>query len=331
MQISAAALVPLLEKMADKKADAVKAKTEGNKHFKAKNYEKAIESYTKAVELDPDKVIIGVLRESFPSTKVLKPPYFFQDEYFSNRANIYLAMEKWEEAEKDANKALELGKDNGKEYDRRAQARVGLKRYKSALADFKKAKELDPKTKNVDKNITETEKKMADEEASEKKAAEAVEEKVEAAADESPKDAEEGKTEAEASPAKADEAQDTKDETKETKEEHTVSDDKEKTDEELLLEIEARKAELERRLQAKVEAEAEEEMKEMIRERVLQKERKRLEKEKEAFRKMVKRFEEEERRRNGEVVSDDERKDSGLGSYSDHAEVVLETRIRKKV
>ena len=42
--------------MPDKKAEAVKAKTEGNKHFKAKNYEKAIESYTKAVELDPEKV-----------------------------------------------------------------------------------------------------------------------------------------------------------------------------------------------------------------------------------------------------------------------------------
>ena len=44
--------------MADKKAEAVKAKTEGNKQFKAKNYDKAIESYTKAVELDPEKVII---------------------------------------------------------------------------------------------------------------------------------------------------------------------------------------------------------------------------------------------------------------------------------
>ena len=43
--------------MTDKKAEAVKAKTEGNKHFKAKNYDKAIESYTKAVELDPEKVI----------------------------------------------------------------------------------------------------------------------------------------------------------------------------------------------------------------------------------------------------------------------------------
>ena len=42
--------------MSDKKAEAVKAKTEGNKHFKAKNYDKAIESYTKAVELDPEKV-----------------------------------------------------------------------------------------------------------------------------------------------------------------------------------------------------------------------------------------------------------------------------------
>ena len=42
--------------MTDKKAEAVKAKTEGNKQFKAKNYDKAIESYTKAVELDPEKV-----------------------------------------------------------------------------------------------------------------------------------------------------------------------------------------------------------------------------------------------------------------------------------
>ena len=90
-----------------------------------------------------------------------------------------MSMEKWSEAEADANKALELGKDNGKEYDRRAQARVGLKRYKSALADFKKAKELDPKTKNVDKNITETEKKMADEEEAAAKEGEAKEEKKE--------------------------------------------------------------------------------------------------------------------------------------------------------
>ena len=42
--------------MSDKKAEAVKAKAEGNKHFKAKNFDKAIESYTKAIELDPEKV-----------------------------------------------------------------------------------------------------------------------------------------------------------------------------------------------------------------------------------------------------------------------------------
>ena len=43
-------------KMSDKKAEAVKAKAEGNKHFKAKDFDKAIESYTKAIELDPEKV-----------------------------------------------------------------------------------------------------------------------------------------------------------------------------------------------------------------------------------------------------------------------------------
>ena len=42
--------------MSDKKAEAVKAKTEGNKHFKAKDFDKAIESYTKAIELDSEKV-----------------------------------------------------------------------------------------------------------------------------------------------------------------------------------------------------------------------------------------------------------------------------------
>ena len=63
--------------MTDKKAEAVKAKTEGNKHFKAKNYEKAIESYTKAVELDPQKVGCDqrCLKEDFSMQKqMLKPP-----------------------------------------------------------------------------------------------------------------------------------------------------------------------------------------------------------------------------------------------------------------
>ena len=39
-----------------KKAKAERAKTEGNKAFQAKDYEKALELYNIAIELDPEKV-----------------------------------------------------------------------------------------------------------------------------------------------------------------------------------------------------------------------------------------------------------------------------------
>ena len=62
----------------------------------------------------------------------------------------------------------------------------------------------------------------------------------------------------------------------------------------------------------------------MIRERVLKKERMRLEHEKKMFNTLKSRFEDEERRRNGDTSDGEgERKDSGLGSYSDHTEVCV--------
>ena len=39
-----------------KKAKAERAKTEGNKAFRAKDYDKALELYNIAIELDPEKV-----------------------------------------------------------------------------------------------------------------------------------------------------------------------------------------------------------------------------------------------------------------------------------
>ena len=40
--------------------------------------------------------------------------WFSQVSYVSNRANIYLSMKKWEEAEKDASKAIEMDPKNAK-------------------------------------------------------------------------------------------------------------------------------------------------------------------------------------------------------------------------
>ena len=40
--------------------------------------------------------------------------FSFQVSYVSNRANIYLSMKKWEEAERDASKAIEMDPKNAK-------------------------------------------------------------------------------------------------------------------------------------------------------------------------------------------------------------------------
>ena len=73
------------------KAGAKKAMNEANVAFKAKKYDESIEKYTKAIELDPK-----------------------DSTYPANRANVYLKMEKWAEAETDCDAALKLKKDHAK-------------------------------------------------------------------------------------------------------------------------------------------------------------------------------------------------------------------------
>ena len=73
------------------KAAAKKAMSEANTAFKAKKYEESIEKYTKAVELDPKDAT-----------------------YPANRANVYLKMQKWTEAEQDCDAALKIKKDHAK-------------------------------------------------------------------------------------------------------------------------------------------------------------------------------------------------------------------------
>ena len=73
------------------KAAAKKAMSEANVDFKAGKYEGSIEKYTKAMELDPKEVM-----------------------YPANRANVYLKMKKWEEAEKDCTDALKINSNYAK-------------------------------------------------------------------------------------------------------------------------------------------------------------------------------------------------------------------------
>ena len=42
--------------MTDKKAEAIKLKNEGNKAFKGKDYDKALDHYNNAIKLNPNEV-----------------------------------------------------------------------------------------------------------------------------------------------------------------------------------------------------------------------------------------------------------------------------------
>ena len=67
------------------KAGAKKAMADANVEFKAGNYPAAVSLYSQAVELDPGEVT-----------------------YPANRANVYLKMKRWEEAERDCDDALKI-------------------------------------------------------------------------------------------------------------------------------------------------------------------------------------------------------------------------------
>ena len=98
------------------KAAASKAKTAGNAAFKAKEYEKALEFYNTAIQKDPTEVRIN-------KPKTIGDHPYPQASYFSNRANIFLFLERYEESEKDATKAIEMDPKN-------ANAKVMLKEVK---------------------------------------------------------------------------------------------------------------------------------------------------------------------------------------------------------
>lgn len=67
------------------KDGAKKAMAAANVEYKKGDYPAAVKLYTKAMELDPGEVT-----------------------YPTNRANVYLRMEKWQEAENDCSDALKI-------------------------------------------------------------------------------------------------------------------------------------------------------------------------------------------------------------------------------
>ena len=94
---------------------------EGNACFNNKEYEKALEAYAKALELDPEYVYA-----------------------YNGRGNAYQALGEYEKAVSDYDRALELDPEHVNAYNGRGNTYKALGEYEKAVSDYDRALELDP-------------------------------------------------------------------------------------------------------------------------------------------------------------------------------------------
>ena len=111
-------------------AEAIDAKARGNTHFKAKEWDAAIECYTSAIDLTHPK---AVERATF----------------FANRAACHAKLGEHPNVVEDCTAALALQPDYTKALLRRAVAQEALGDPSAALEDAKRAAEMDPSSKEA--------------------------------------------------------------------------------------------------------------------------------------------------------------------------------------
>ncbi|KAL3743219.1 hypothetical protein ACJRO7_018512 [Eucalyptus globulus] len=114
----------------ERKAQAQKEKEAGNAAYKKKDFETAIQHYTKAIELDDEDI-----------------------SYLTNRAAVYLEMGRYEDCIKDCDKAVERGRELRSDYKMVARA---LTRKGTALVKMAKcSKDFEPAIETFQKALTE--------------------------------------------------------------------------------------------------------------------------------------------------------------------------------
>ncbi|KAG9314621.1 TPR-like protein [Chiua virens] len=111
---------------AEDKKTAEKLKQTGNAQMSTKKHDLAINSYSKAIAIDPTNAV-----------------------YFSNRAAAYSSKGDHTSAIEDAKKAIEVDPSFVKAYSRLGHAHYSLGDYKAAAAAFSKGTELDPTNENL--------------------------------------------------------------------------------------------------------------------------------------------------------------------------------------
>lgn len=97
-------------------------KAEGNKYFAAKEFEKAIEAFTKAIEASPE------------------PNHVL----YSNRSGSYASLKEYGQALKDADECVKINPSWAKGYNRVGGAQFGLGNLEDAQKAYEKCLSLDP-------------------------------------------------------------------------------------------------------------------------------------------------------------------------------------------
>jgi len=112
--------------MATNKQQAAEAKDKGNKFFSAQKYPEAIQWYTKAIQYD--------------ST---------DSAFYSNRAAAYMAINKFDDALKDAESCIKAKPDWVKGHYRKGLALMSLNRYGDAVRAFDRGLEVDANNADI--------------------------------------------------------------------------------------------------------------------------------------------------------------------------------------
>jgi len=136
--------------------NALSANNEGVVYNNKGEHEKALESFNKAIELDPEFSIaysnrgwayleLGHYdRAIVDCTKAIELDSKLALAY-SNRGLAYIRLGQFEQAISDCTKAIELDPGLALAYSNRGQAYINIGKYEEAIADLDKAVELDPK------------------------------------------------------------------------------------------------------------------------------------------------------------------------------------------
>lgn len=115
-----------------------RTKEEGNTAFKAKDYQRAIELYTQALEIDPANKDMNA--------KIL-----------GNRAQAHSNLKQWAEAVADCTEALRLDPGYVKAYKTRAKAHAGADNWEEAIRDYKSVAENNPSEPRIAEDIRKAE------------------------------------------------------------------------------------------------------------------------------------------------------------------------------